>query len=126
MARPTKYSDELATQICKALTAGNTRKDSYTMAGISADTFAAWLKRFSAFLVSVKAAEAEARVRNVAIINNAAVKNWKAAAWWLERKDPDNWRARSQVDLVDLRKLSDEDFEAYAEIAERAALASSD
>lgn len=126
MSRPTKYSDDLSETIITALELGNTRKTSYMLAGISADTFAAWMKRFSAFSASVKAAEQKAIARNVGLIQQAAAKNWKAAAWFLERKDPDNWKQRTQLDVLDLRKLSEEDLDTVEEIAKRAAIASDD
>jgi len=34
-------------------------------------------------------ARAEVIARNVAIIQKAATKNWRAAAWWLERSCPE-------------------------------------
>lgn len=123
MARPTKYSDELAKKIVDALELGNTRKTSYMLAGISADTFAAWLLRFSAFSASVKAAEQKAIARNVGLVQQAAIKDWKAAAWFLERKDPDNWKERKGVD-IDLTRLTEEEFEELERIRDKAAVES--
>ena len=39
-------------------------------------------------------AEADAEVRNVAIIQRAADTTWQAAAWWLERKHKAEWSSR--------------------------------
>jgi len=39
-------------------------------------------------------------VRNVAIIETAAPRNWQAAAWWLERKNYDRWGRKERTELV--------------------------
>lgn len=121
MARPTKYSEDLAEKICNLLEGGNTRKTAYTVAGISHDTFAAWLLKFSAFSERVKRAEQVAIARNVVVIQAAATKQWQAAAWFLERKDPDNWKQRQGLD-IDLTKLSDEELEQLERIRDKAAV----
>lgn len=121
MARPTKYCEPLADAIVSALELGNTRKTSYMLAGISADSFAAWMKKFDSFRAAVKAAEQKAIARNVGLINSAAVKNWKAAAWFLERKDPDNWKQRTQVDVVDASLLTDEELDTLEKMHQRLA-----
>lgn len=91
MARPTKYTPELAQQALEVLKAGNTRKAAAEYISIDQDTFTAWCKRYSDFSDAVKKAESDAEVRNVAIISQAAKKNWTAAAWWLERRRNKDW-----------------------------------
>ena len=92
--RPTKYNDEVVRKITQALMAGNTRRASCAYAGISEDTFANWLRDNSVFSEAIKKAEADAEVRNVAIIQKAADSTWQAAAWWLERKHKADWSSR--------------------------------
>ena len=92
--KTTKYNDETITHITQALRAGNTRRASCSYAGISEDTFANWLRDRSEFAESIKKAEADAEVRNVAIIQRAADTTWQAAAWWLERKHKAEWSSR--------------------------------
>jgi transposase len=91
---------EVQAQICEAVAAGNTRHDAAAYAGVGRSTFLAWLARgkqkkggarYRDFRDAVKKAEADAVVRNVAIIQQAADKTWQAAAWWLERKYPQDW-----------------------------------
>lgn len=60
-------------------------------AGISEDTFARWRKQSSDFAEAVKSAEAEAIARNVTVIQKAAGTSWQAAAWWLERRYPQDF-----------------------------------
>ena len=97
--RPTKLTPELQRRICEAIAAGNTRHDAAEYAGVGESTVRSWLAqgrpqrrgKFRAFLAAVKKAEADAVVRNVAIIQKAASKQWQAAAWWLEPKRGEDW-----------------------------------
>ena len=78
MARPSKYDEALAKEICGRLRAGCTRRAACLSNGISTDTFARWLKSapgsagFADFAAQVEAAEAECEVRNTAMISKAA------------------------------------------------------
>lgn len=52
------------------------------------------------FFESVKKAEAQAVARNVAVIQSAAKDSWQAAAWWLERKYPQEWGKKDRLEHV--------------------------
>jgi hypothetical protein len=86
-------------RLCDAIAAGNTRNDAAEYAGVGESTLRRWLAqgrrrrsgKFRALLAAVKKAEADAVVRNVAIIQKAASTSWQAAAWWLERKRDADW-----------------------------------
>jgi len=106
MARRTKLTDRTKEDIVKALRAGNSRRDSALYAGVSETTFYSWMARgregeplYAEFLEAVEKAEAQSVVRNVAIIQRAAEETWQAAAWWLERKRPDDWGRRQRMDI---------------------------
>ena len=43
------------------------------------------------FCVALKKAEAECKVARIATILKASEKSWQAAAWWLERRCPDEY-----------------------------------
>ena len=96
MARPTKRTPEREARLFEALRAGNTRRAACAYAGIDQDTLANWMRRFSDFSDAVEKAEADAEIRNVAIIQKAASETWQAAAWWLERKKKQDWSARQE------------------------------
>lgn len=98
VGRPTKCTPERVKRIIDALKGGNTRSASAAYGGIDPETFSNWMARgakdeepFLGFSIQVKAAEAEAEVRNVAIIQTAAKDKWQAAAWWLERRRPKDY-----------------------------------
>jgi len=97
MARPTKRTPEREGRLFEALRAGNTRKASCAYAGISESTLAIWIERFEDFRDAIQKAEADAEIRNVAIIQKAASATWQAAAWWLERKRKGDWAQRTET-----------------------------
>ena len=97
--RPGILTPDVQRRLCEAIAAGNTRHDAAEYAGIGESTLRAWLAKgkrqrrgqYRALLAAVKKSEADAVVRNVAIIQKAAPKSWQAAAWWLERKRANDW-----------------------------------
>lgn len=101
MARPTKRTPEREARLYEALRAGNTRRASCAYAGISQSCFASWLDRFGDFRDAIEKAEADAEIRNVAIIQKAASESWQAAGWWLERRRPGDYRQRQEVTGAD-------------------------
>lgn len=106
--RPTKLTPEVQASIVQAISAGNYLKHAAMYAGVCADSVNYWCKRgerehagiYFAFSEAVKKAEAAAVARNVAIIQQAAHKSWQAAAWWLERKFPDDFALHTHNELT--------------------------
>ena len=107
MARPSKLTQELTDRIVLAIRAGNYSKVAAEMAGIGETTFYRWMelgakedatKQYREFRESIKRAEAEAEVRSVALIRQAADSGtWQAAAWYLERKHGDRWGRNDKI-----------------------------
>ncbi len=100
--RPTKLTPEVRDRIVQAIKAGNYMETAAAYAGISKDTLYTWLRRgaseadgaYAEFAAAVDQALASAETRDVALIGQAAEKEWQAAAWRLERKFPDRWGRR--------------------------------
>lgn len=106
--------------ILQYIRAGNTYKISCTAAGVGESTFYEWqvfardLKVRQAqgeeldtndtilveFADDVKKAEGLAIADKVAVIAIASKNQWQAAAWYLERKYPDEWGRRMTSDEV--------------------------
>lgn len=95
-----KYSPEKTQEICKRLEIGLMRTDSCTLSDISYETFTQWMKK-SEFSEAIKKAELRCKERNVSIIQKAAITTWQAAAWWLERKMPEEFALKSKVEFPD-------------------------
>lgn len=98
--RPSKHTPEREARLLEALRAGNTRKDASLYAGIDLHTFARWMNN-ATFATAIEKAEADAVVRNVAQIAKAAQDGtWTAAAWWLERRRPEDYGRRDRVEIT--------------------------
>ena len=97
--RPTKYTPELVTQICKDLEVGNMRRAVAAANGINKDSITEWMNVHPEFAVQVRRSEAVPEYRCVIKIMLGQV-GWKAAAWWLERKWHMDWGKRERIDMV--------------------------
>ncbi len=97
--RPTKRTPEVRQRVLAFLRDGNTKRSAALGAGISEDTLQRWERDDAAFAADVRKAEAMAVLRNVQIIQlSAKTRTWTAAAWWLERKFPDEWARRERIE----------------------------
>lgn len=119
-ARPSKIT-EATPLIVQALEVGNTREGACAYAGIGQSTFYSWLERAEAdieqdaesqhreLLEAVTRAEGIAQQSLVTEIRKSATgfvnpdtrkregKDWRAAAWMLERRHPDQWSEQKNV-----------------------------
>lgn len=95
---PSKRTPERRKKILDLLREGNTKKTAFTLAGISSDTFARWRNDDEQFALECQQAEEEAVARHVGIVYSAANKTWQAAAWWLERRRPEDFKLRSETE----------------------------
>lgn len=103
--RPNKCTKERTKKISDAVRAGAYPAVAAQMSGIGERTFYDWMRKgrngdpeYANFYDSVKDAESEAEIANVALIRQAAMAGtWTAAAWWLERKFPDRWGRKDRV-----------------------------
>lgn len=122
MAGNGKLNADRQARLVEALKSGNTRRASAEYAGIGESTFYRWMERgeaatsgkYKELWEAVKKAEADAEVRNVALIQRAANGGtWQAAAWWLERRKPQDWAKRepdaqrAEEIVVDLTEKGD-------------------
>ncbi|OWK34795.1 hypothetical protein [Fimbriiglobus ruber] len=102
--RPTKLTPLARKIILTALEGGGTRKTAAEMAKVSLRTLQLWLRlglqpdaeaEYREFRTDVLRAEAEAILSCVDLIRKAAKKDWRAAAWWLERHCPEYARNKT-------------------------------
>jgi transposase len=99
MARPTKLTAEREQRLLQAIQAGATRKAAALHAGIDERTLERCEQRFVGFADALSRAEADVEVRYAALIQQAAATDWRAAAWWLERRRAEDYARRDKVDL---------------------------
>ena len=113
MPTKSKLTKELIEKAVKIVERGNYYKVAIDVLGISEHTWYNWMRQgevdtnkgvnslMAQFFQSIKKAEATAIDRNLSIIQKAAMEgNWQASAWYLERKYPEQWGKRDNVNLT--------------------------
>lgn len=111
MARPTALTPELSKVICDAIERGAGYKQAADAACVSERTLYSWLAKgrkleepYVEFLHALKSAETRASLKMLGVIHGAAEAGvWQAAAWWLERRYPEEW-ANNRVEITRLLK----------------------
>lgn len=70
---------------------------------------------YSDFTDAMKMAEARGLQQHVRNVTTAGLEDWRASAWYLERRDPDNWakRDRLQADINHSGGIKTEHEESY-------------
>jgi len=98
--RKSKLTPEMQAKIVSYLQGGTYIETAAAAAGIGKRTLFRWLKnatekgcdpKYKAFADAVEKAQAAANLRDVTLISHAAKKDWRAAAWRLERRHPKRW-----------------------------------
>ena len=128
MAQGRAVTDEAMTKLLKGLRNGMTRRAASGFAGFSKTTLYRMLEKDDGTLVTaIEKAEAEAEATYSFVIAQAATdpKNWTAAAWWLERRHPQEYGKREHVEMTgkdggpidhrDVSTLTDYEKSALAE-----------
>lgn len=114
--RTSLLTPEVAQAIVKAVSAGNPRGVAAAAAGVSRATLFRWLARgrretegaYRDLCDGVKKAEARAVRRRVGVVRKAAASGaWQAAAWWLERRYPDEFGGVKPIIKQLLDKIAD-------------------
>ena len=105
MARPTKLTPDVQEAIVDGINAGLTFRLSCARAGLDPATFYRWLEKgetaksgvYSEFCDTVSRAKADSAMRLVSQITLQAPTDWRAAAFMLERRFPDDYGKRSEI-----------------------------
>jgi transposase len=143
--RPSKLTPRLRGRIALAVSAGTSYKAAAQSAGVAESTLHSWLARGRAeqgarrqdaserpyvrLLEAVEQASGRAEVRAAELITKAAETDWRAAAFYLERRDPETWGKHLAVEhsadpertfdqLLDL--CTDEELAILQDVAARA------
>lgn len=97
--RPSKFSKEKAATIVTNVASGASKEAAAQSVGISKPTLYRWLDKgksetsgnYRDFLNAIEKAEGDAELLMTLQIIKATDKSWQAAAWWLERRRPQNF-----------------------------------
>jgi hypothetical protein len=110
--RTTKLDQTAHDAITQAVAAGMPRHYAAQAAGVHRATLSSWLKRgrrqragqYRDLCDAIKKAEAEAIRRNLERIDKAAeAGTWQAAAWWLDRRYPEDF-GTYRHEIVQMKK----------------------
>lgn len=105
--RPPKLTPEVMDVVVNAIAAGNYMDTAAALAGVDKVSLYRWIKKGANatrgikrdFYKRVTEAMARAEARGVTGISIAAQKDWKAAAWLLERRYAKRWGKREEHTL---------------------------
>ena len=105
MARPTKLTPDVQDLIVDGINAGLTFRLTCARVGVHPATFYRWLDtgetanvgRYREFYEAVERAKADSALRLVSQITLQAPADWRAAAFMLERRFPDDYGKRTEV-----------------------------
>lgn len=97
--RPSKLTDEVRKRLLDAITLGMPYKQACTYAGIHYSTFRRWMDlgesasrgEFCEFCDQVREAEGKAAMALLGDVRKAGGKDWRASAWILERRYPEEF-----------------------------------
>lgn len=93
--RPTKKTPERVARILDEVRKGMPQKTAATLAGISEDSLLNWKRDDPQFAALLESALADSEAALVARVQEAAAKDWRAAAFLLERRFSMDWGKRS-------------------------------
>ena len=123
-----KYNPTVIKKFIDSIEAKTGRVRACKNVGISYQTFLDWTNpehpNFKLeFIELLKKAEAvvniEQRDYAISAIFSKMKDHWQAAAWWLERNYPDQFRNKSEVDSNIKSSLSKETIETIADLSRR-------
>ena len=102
--RPTDCTPEVTAIVVAELKLGLGVTGACARAGIAKSTYQSWMTRgatgeepFSTFSAAATRARADGVRALAATVRKAANDDWRAAAWMLERQDPDEWSKRTEL-----------------------------
>jgi hypothetical protein len=104
--RPSKLTTEITGRVLSAIRCGAPNKVACEAAGIAEETMYGWLRRaddepgseYSEFSEQLKRARQEGIAARLAIIQKASTRDWRAAAWLLERDLPDTYSMKFRIE----------------------------
>lgn len=120
MGRKPKLTKEVTERAVQAIKAGNYNVVAAQFAGVTERTFYSWIEKgesaerksldgetltddeasYLHFLQSIRSARNELEVRHTLSVNKAAEKDWRAAAWFLERSFPSRWGRNLRAEVT--------------------------
>jgi hypothetical protein len=125
MPRPTVYTRAIGRAICQRVAAGMPITLACRQEGIGRRTLYDWRAAgrrgrapYAAFAAELDRAEARAEAAITLRIVQAARRDWRAGAWYLERRWPKRWALRTRLEArpqPNVERMTDADLDAALE-----------
>lgn len=103
--RKLKLTPEMKEDIRKKLELGLNYKDVCMGVGISEQTFSRWRQENQEFSELVDRANAKVKEISLASVRRGEIRDWRAAAWRLERRFPDEYKDKKELEVTDKRPM---------------------
>ena len=121
MARPTKLTKKLAEQLTDLIREGNYMETACAYVGVDSSTVRKWTKRgirerermektgdavipnekiYFDFSKLLEKANAESEMNRIENIKRLSIEDWKASAWFLERRFPQRWAKKERYEKI--------------------------
>lgn len=120
IGRPSKLTDELRDSLCHALANGVYLAHAAPALGVDRRTITEWIRRgtadiaagrndtdHAALVLALETARERGTMLMTEIVTRAARRDWRAAAWWLERTRPAAFGATTESISRDEAHLAD-------------------
>jgi transposase len=96
--RATKLTPGVQRTFTEAIAHWRTNETAAALCGITSRSYRNWMARgrrgeepYAAFAQAMERAEAMGEARCARLIDEASLTDWRPAAWWLERRHPEEW-----------------------------------
>lgn len=101
--RKGKYTPELVAEIVGVIRIGGTDADACARAEISSETFYEWMREKAGFADEVTRARANGKLERIARIKEHGKDDWRADAWYLERRYPQEFAQQLVIKVTPLQ-----------------------
>jgi len=109
--RPSKFTAEVKQRVKELVELGMNYKDVCQSIGITEETFSQWRKKFPEFSELVEAANAKVKEISLKSIRVGEMRDWRAGAWRLERRFPEEYREKKEIEITEKPRLVLDVFE---------------
>ena len=99
MKKRTKYNQGILDALVEILSKGITVKAACGYVGICTTTFYEWKKEYPKFATAIDNTKFELEARLLTKIEEHGEKDWRCLAWILERRYPQDWSLKREVEL---------------------------
>lgn len=100
VGQPTKYTPELVQRTKELIELGLNYQDVCDSLGISKETFSQFRKKYIEYSDVVRVANAKVKEISLKSLRVGEMKDWKAAAWRLERRWPEEYKEKKELELT--------------------------